>query len=65
MKYVVLLALYLGVGLVLHALFVGSNINPASVWSWLWLFGWPAMMALVAAFILILVAAFVAWSEGR
>lgn len=65
MKYVILFALYLGIGLFLHAIFVGPNINPASTWSWLWLLGWPAMLAVLMAIVLAVTTALFAWREGR
>lgn len=37
-------AIYLGVGALLNALFVGPQFDFASAWTWGWLLGWPALV---------------------
>ena len=37
-------AIYLGIGAMLHALFVGSTFDWTSAWTFGWLFGWPIML---------------------
>jgi hypothetical protein len=37
-------AIYLGIGAMLHALFVGPQFDWASAWTFGWLFGWPVMI---------------------
>lgn len=43
MKLVVF-AIYLGIGAMLHALFVGAQFDWSSAWTFGWLFGWPLMI---------------------
>jgi hypothetical protein len=45
---------YLGIGALCHALFVGSHFDWSSAWTYGWLFGWPAMI-FAAAWALMLV----------
>ena len=37
-------AIYLGIGAMLHALFVGSTFDWTSAWTFGWLLGWPIMI---------------------
>jgi biotin transporter BioY len=37
-------AIYLGIGAMLHALFVGAQFDWTSAWTFGWLFGWPIML---------------------
>jgi len=43
------LAIYLGIGAMLHALFVGPHFDWSSAWTFGWLLGWP-IMGLLALF---------------
>lgn len=40
-------AIYLGIGAMLHALFVGPQFDWTSAWTFGWLFGWPIMLFVV------------------
>lgn len=42
------LAVYLGIGAICHAVFVGPQFDWSSAWTWGWLLGWP--IAFIAAF---------------
>lgn len=66
----ILFAVYIGIGAMLHALFVGPNFDWSSAWTLGWLFGWPIMLvistgaALVAGAVICgLVAAGWSWLE--
>lgn len=37
-------AIYLGVGAMFHALFLGATFDWSSAWTFGWLFGWPLML---------------------
>jgi hypothetical protein len=37
-------AIYLGIGAMLHALFVGAHFDWTSAWTFGWLLGWPIML---------------------
>ncbi len=37
-------AIYLGIGAMLHALFVGATFDWSSAWTIGWLLGWPIML---------------------
>ena len=37
-------AIYLGIGAMLHALFIGPHFDWTSAWTFGWLFGWPIML---------------------
>ena len=37
-------AIYLGIGAMLHALFIGAHFDWSSAWTFGWLFGWPIML---------------------
>lgn len=56
MRFMVLVgvAIYLGIGAMLHALFVGAHFDWMSAWTFGWLFGWP-IMGLVGMFVFALV----------
>ena len=40
------LALYLGIGAMLHALIIGATFDWSSAWTWGVLFGWPILFTL-------------------
>lgn len=40
----ILFAIYLGIGAMLHAIFVGAQFDWTSAWTFGWLFGWPLML---------------------
>src|SRR3569832_1647739 len=40
------LAIYLGMGAMLHALFVGPHFDWSSAWTFGWLLGWPIMVVI-------------------
>jgi hypothetical protein len=44
MSGLIRLGIYLGIGALLHALFVGAHFDWSSVWTWVWLVGWPIML---------------------
>jgi hypothetical protein len=47
-------AIYLGIGAMLHALFIGPQFDWSSAWTFGWLLGWPIMIVLTSwAFILV------------
>ncbi|MBI1202548.1 MAG: hypothetical protein GC182_08560 [Rhodopseudomonas sp.] len=49
----ILLAVYIAVGAMLHALVVGAALDWSSAWTFAWVFGWPIMlMATFSAFII-------------
>lgn len=63
-------AIYLGIGAMLHALFVGAQFDWSSAWTFGWLLGWPIMVvittwtALLAAAVVIgLICCLWAWLE--
>lgn len=37
-------SIYLGIGAMLHALFVGAHFDWTSAWTFGWLLGWPIMI---------------------
>lgn len=39
--------LYLGIGALCHAVFVGAQFDWQSAWTWGWLLGWPVMAAVI------------------
>jgi hypothetical protein len=41
---IVFAVLYLGVGAMLHALFVSAQFDFHSAWTWGWLLAWPFML---------------------
>jgi hypothetical protein len=36
--------IYIGIGALLHAIFVGSHFDFTSAWTFGWLLGWPIML---------------------
>lgn len=40
----IIFAIYLGIGAMLHALFVGAQFDWSSAWTFGWLLGWPIMI---------------------
>lgn len=40
----IIFAIYLGIGAMLHALFVGATFDWTSAWTIGWLLGWPVMI---------------------
>lgn len=49
----IIFAIYLGIGAMLHALFVGAQFDWSSAWTFGWLFGWPIML-FMASWVLLL-----------
>jgi hypothetical protein len=45
-------AIYCGIGLALHALFVGARFDWTSAWTLIWLFGWPIMLLTASVMLL-------------
>lgn len=37
-------AIYLGIGAMLHAIFIGATFDWTSAWTFGWLLGWPIML---------------------
>lgn len=48
------LALYLGMGALFHALFVGSRFDWSSAWTWGWLLGWPVGLLITAGIVVVI-----------
>jgi hypothetical protein len=48
----IVFAIYLGIGAMLHALFVGPQFDWSSAWTFGWLFGWPIMLLITGGFII-------------
>lgn len=42
----IIFAIYLGIGAMLHALFVGAHFDWTSAWTLGWLLGWPVMLVI-------------------
>jgi hypothetical protein len=42
----IIFAIYLGIGAMLHALFIGPQFDWSSAWTFGWLFGWPIMLVI-------------------
>jgi hypothetical protein len=66
------LAIYLGIGAMLHALFVGAKFDWSSAWTFGWLLGWPIMgfVGLIAFGLVIMAVVFPLmwfqeWNERR
>jgi hypothetical protein len=60
-------AIYLGVGAMLHAMFVGAHFDWSSAWTFGWLFGWPIMLFISFGTIILLTVfgcfiGYVAWT---
>lgn len=53
-------AIYLGMGAMLHALFIGSQFDWSSAWTFGWLFGWPIMLVVASWVTLVIIAAIMA-----
>lgn len=51
-------AIYLGIGALFHAIFVGPHFDWSSAWTFGWLLGWPVM--LFVTFWVVVLALFVA-----
>lgn len=49
-------AIYLGIGAMLHALFVGATFDWTSAWTFGWLFGWPIMLVITGGVFILAVA---------
>lgn len=41
---IISLGIYLGIGAMLHALFIGPHFDWSSAWTFGWLLGWPIMI---------------------
>lgn len=52
-------AIYLGIGALLHAVFIGPQFDWTSAWTFGWLLGWPIML-LISFWALIIGVAIVA-----
>lgn len=50
MTAIIRLGIYLGIGALLHLLFVGAHFDWSNAWTWLWLVGWPMMLVALFAF---------------
>lgn len=66
----IIFAVYLGIGAMLHALFVGAQFDWSSAWTFGWLLGWPIMVVLTtwtlligAAVVVGIIAALWMWLE--
>lgn len=66
------LAVYLGIGAMFHALFVGSHFDWSSAWTFGWLLGWPIMamaglyaFALLGIAVVILIMLISEWNDKR
>jgi len=46
-------AIYLGIGAMLYALFVGNHFDWTSAWTFGWLFGWPIMLVISSMVVLV------------
>lgn len=60
-------AIYLGIGAMLHAIFVGAQFDWSSAWTLGWLLGWPIMLfvtfgTIILACVLGGLLLFAAWS---
>jgi hypothetical protein len=55
----IIFAIYLGIGAMLHAMFVGSQFDWASAWTFGWLFGWPIMLVLASWAAILIIAALI------
>lgn len=62
------IGVYLGIGAMLHALFVGAHFDWSSSWTLGWLFGWPVMIFiwfwvfLLGAFVVGVAIALAVWA---
>lgn len=54
MTQIIRLGVYLGIGALLHAIFVGPHFDFTSAWTFGWLLGWPIM--LIISFWLVVLA---------
>lgn len=52
-------AIYLGIGAMLHALFIGAQFDWTSAWTFGWLFGWPIMLVITGGAFILMVAVMV------
>lgn len=48
-------AIYLGIGAMLHAVFIGPQFDWSSAWTFGWLFGWPIMLIITCGTVILLV----------
>lgn len=53
-------AIYLGIGALFHAMFVGPQFDWTSAWTFGWLFGWPIMLFITFWVTIICLGIFVA-----
>lgn len=53
MKGGIVLAVYLGIGALLHGVFVGPTFDWSSVWTFGWLLAWPVGLLIAAGGIVI------------
>lgn len=51
--------IYLGIGVALHALFVGATFDWSSAWTLGWLIGWPVMLFVWSVMNIVKVAIFI------
>jgi hypothetical protein len=54
-------AIYVGIGALCHAVFIGTQFDWSSAWTFAWVFAWPLMLfaKLVVYFVAFLVICFV------
>lgn len=63
----IVFAVYLGIGAILHAAVVGSTFDWSSAWTFAWLFAWPIMLIItfgvvIAGAIVVIALAYTGWS---
>jgi hypothetical protein len=67
MMRIIWFAIYLGIGAMLHAVFVGATFDWTSAWTFGWLFGWPIMLVItfgvaIVIGLLVVGAGYVIWN---
>lgn len=58
MTSIIRLVIYLGIGALLHLVFVGAHFDWSNAWTWLWLVGWPIMLMVFLFSSLVIAAGF-------
>lgn len=59
------LAAYVGIGSLMHLLFIGSQFDWSSAWTFAWLFGWPFLIAPLAVALFVSGFVPVMWLKRR